>query len=1369
MSTYTIDFSKINNHGKNPENSFEDLAFALFKREMEKRGEVVTRYSDKGGDGGVEALSLSGVALQAKYIFTASKTGGLWQQLEKSVCQAYKTYGDKLTEYHIYAPCDLRGQAMQHDGEVEKETTWEHYVKKWTQWFKEGIPANKRKEKKGTEEYEWGPPTPNREIKYVFHGAAELKNALIEPENRNLAAYWFNTFNLSEATLNQKFKEAKAHIDVRYSEANNVDTELKDDLLAFCDSRIYKHKIQEICQNLANRLQAYCNRIESSNIPTSFLNCQTLINLFIPNDSNLPELAANAREAVNDVIKKAELNDNPDSYKKLEKQFIINESEELIQLLTDIEILFYSHKNACRKLLLLDGEAGSGKTHLLASLTNTLLHTGIPTLFIPAGIFYAGIPHDDAIVKYCGFDGTIEELFSYLNADGAAKSASFILIIDALNESPNPQEWKKTLSYIHARIAQLNNIKIIVSCKTEFLDICAPLSIISKEGTLWARRKQKIGVADKEKIIKRYFSAYNISTTDIHQYSYILRTPLIIKLFCETYSNKTIGCEYIGLITFIEKWLEQKCSTISAPECLNISPRRIKKALFALGRKMIEHSSQYLDLDEVEEILEPYSPSQHDSDGLYRQLVANGVLIPIPYNKESVLVTFPYETISNFIILKSDNNLIKVIESGPIDFVGSNPSLVMLCGLIAAKDKREMFNHEMLNNRAICDAFLDGLSARGDGDFNEESKSLIYSCLERGAIQGHLEDIISCSLMSNHPLNAENFTEWLNTYPLAEQELLWTIPLAKYFAFAKQDDTIRSIINISHSTLESFSKEKKQLLIWALLLLCKSNARFLRKKAAEKLSDIILNDHSLIKHLFDALKHHKDHYVYEATYGAVAKMTLRTTRIQTLQNSIQNAAQTYYDLQIHNYVCRRYTEIIIDRCVICKALSEEQITAINKLFHKQTPLLTALSAEDVKALEKLPEWQEILFSVSTEKDGMYGDFGRYIMTYSVDTFSTDRIGFPSHKGQKQYDCDEAKRILLRIIRDLGMNKRIHDNFDNDQLGYINCLGRDQKPIVRIGKKFQEIALNILLASLDDNYALYDSIFKSRDYLDNRLFLQMNDFSVVMGCKKRKYAKCILRSSFKDIVCSMSLEPSAYLEELKNSDFSDIISSNYTENKEDCLLLGGTCFKSHQWVPGYSGIASVFNICIRCWLVKKTEVRKIKSFCKKHNFYGNGFALPQIEGLLALYPKERENDSYAYSEDSWMSKQNGCTALHSCMSLSTHGDSSSILVPSPIISDLLQLAWDEQKSAFIGSSAEIRTYSLLDNSIQAVFTTKSTLLQALAQQQLVPMWAFWYEGYVCDFRTHKRLYDGVVAAEGIYMLDKKLRPQLTFSKDIKYPD
>jgi hypothetical protein len=102
-----IDFYKIRPLKNSQNKGFEELCVQLFRSTFPSRTKFY-RVDDSGGDGGMEDIAFSSdgkkIGLQAKFF---EKLGpSQWNQINKSVRTALKSYASNLVEYRIACPCN---------------------------------------------------------------------------------------------------------------------------------------------------------------------------------------------------------------------------------------------------------------------------------------------------------------------------------------------------------------------------------------------------------------------------------------------------------------------------------------------------------------------------------------------------------------------------------------------------------------------------------------------------------------------------------------------------------------------------------------------------------------------------------------------------------------------------------------------------------------------------------------------------------------------------------------------------------------------------------------------------------------------------------------------------------------------------------------------------------------------------------------------------------------------------------------------------------------------------------------------------------------------------------------------------------------
>ena len=91
--------------------------------------------------------------------------------------------------------------------------------------------------------------------------------------------------------------------------------------------------------------------------------------------------------------------------------------------------------------LIIKGEAGCGKSHLLGDIASKRIDDGLPTLLF-LGTDFAEGTYEKNITSKIGFVGTFPEFLSSFNQIGTQVGSRALLMIDALNEDLRPYYGK---------------------------------------------------------------------------------------------------------------------------------------------------------------------------------------------------------------------------------------------------------------------------------------------------------------------------------------------------------------------------------------------------------------------------------------------------------------------------------------------------------------------------------------------------------------------------------------------------------------------------------------------------------------------------------------------------------------------------------------------------------------------------------------------------------------------------------------------------------------------------------------------------------------------------------------------------------------
>ncbi len=150
--------------------------------------------------------------------------------------------------------------------------------------------------------------------------------------------------------------------------------------------------------------------------------------------------------------------------------------------------------------VLLNGIAGSGKTHFLCELAKHRIDRGLPT-FIFLGEEIGTKNPWEAIKGFLGVDAADGAFLITLNRYAAARRTRALIIVDAVNESLARPHWARL-----NKIKRFKNLAVVLSVRTGFEQSDLPTSILDSYV-----RVEHPGFAEHEwEAVTKFFNEYKL-------------------------------------------------------------------------------------------------------------------------------------------------------------------------------------------------------------------------------------------------------------------------------------------------------------------------------------------------------------------------------------------------------------------------------------------------------------------------------------------------------------------------------------------------------------------------------------------------------------------------------------------------------------------------------------------------------------------------------------------------------------------------------------------------------------------------------------------------------------------------------------------
>jgi hypothetical protein len=206
-----------------------------------------------------------------------------------------------------------------------------------------------------------------------------------------------------------------------------------------------------------------------------------------------------------------------------------------------------------KRIFMMTGRAGQGKTNLLCDLVETFLFKHeIPCAFL-SGRQLGLKQGPDLGQTICDhlFEkkvATLDEAALLLSKEAIRSNKPFIVIIDGLNEHRNIALFAQQLEVVVDSMLQFPGIRFLFSCRSEFFDQRFSNFInghLSSEMFICQSTEGRLEDEERAELVGVYFEFFGVDGTRVADEvrENLTRDMLLLRFFCETYGtrNKAVG------------------------------------------------------------------------------------------------------------------------------------------------------------------------------------------------------------------------------------------------------------------------------------------------------------------------------------------------------------------------------------------------------------------------------------------------------------------------------------------------------------------------------------------------------------------------------------------------------------------------------------------------------------------------------------------------------------------------------------------------------------------------------------------------------------------------------------------------------------
>ena len=750
--------------------------------------------------------------------------------------------------------------------------------------------------------------------------------------------------------------------------------------------------------------------------------------------------------------------------------------------------------------LLVSGEWGTGKTHLLCDVTQVRIGRNQATVLVLAKNFQGRVVAD--ICSRIENGRTEAEVFDRLEELAYETKERAIVIVDGVNEGRR-REWQEAIITLQALVADRPNIGLIVTCRTPF----EPIAIKRKDLEKF-HKVMHLGFDDQEFDAQAaFFEYYKLPLPEVPLLDREFSRPLTLKLICQSLENlkgKKLAKGFAGIasgqkgMTYVlESFVNRVGKTIedqyglSAKGCWRLlkgSDQIADSRLAGFAPCMAAMMRGFVRPSEADRVIAANCPALRPVQRrqLLDELRTNGLIEEdaVWYSTKSgiksrTVYRLPYQRFSDHLIAR---HLLKAYldvtsaETIKRSFMGKSPlgrifrvsnqyhrkyaepgwaqALITefpeRVGKRLPPEQRELFfvlPKRAQNLNAYFGPFIEGMYWRDPATFTKGTLAIINKYLNAGsrAWEQMVDALAAVSTKPNHPYHARGLYDFLARYPMPDRDLQWSEYLRRRYASLTIHRLLTWAEKLNAANMTQRSATELVVLLSLVLTTVVRSDRDLATKAlvliGEKFPDVLF-DHVVTSLGFN------DPYVPERMFAAAYGTTLSLVDSESapeFRPLLGDLAKTLYRKMFgpsaqnatHHTLMRDYALGIIEIAQRVNCVALPNTASRN---------LTA----------PFPNTPSTFASDGTSDASVKDAIGHAIRmdfgNYTIGRLIPARDNY----DDKNPDYVQVRAKIERRMFDLGYRAERFKDVDN-KISNASWNARDEKKVDRYGKKYSWIA------------------------------------------------------------------------------------------------------------------------------------------------------------------------------------------------------------------------------------------------------------------------------------------------------------------------
>lgn len=764
-----------------------------------------------------------------------------------------------------------------------------------------------------------------------------------------------------------------------------------------------------------------------------------------------------------------------------EKYYLINDQlyriRNLLEMPGMIDINIIERKLLTSSFLPIKGDAGIGKSQLLAHEAEVMLKEDRDVLLLLGGSYLSSEPVQHQIMRNLSLEYSFEELVDIMEAVGQRENRIVPIMIDALNETWHQKLWKTSILELVDVISSRKYVKLVVTYRKEYERNLLSDTLIDRINAKDIFCMVHNGFNDNSiEAVQEFMNYYKIPFTPLDYFGYEMTNPLFLTLYCKTYRGDEVDLPilYDRILEYANGKLHDTMSGMLMGKGYEGTEDLLTPLIEELTEFLFEKERRFVTKKELSKF-DYWADYGIAAAPFIIHLIKEHILWDSENNGEEVLY-FSYDQMNDYYIARTivsridskeevreylAHKVLGIVDGQVMKF--ENIELfVNACALYMGKYGEECIEiiddvTDEYDRKSLFEKYIESFQWRRRDSISLDA---LMEMLKKYPVEKDVvwKMYIGNSIKVKHPLNADFLHDSLMRYALNRRDYQWTTYINRLSV--NEDNRIVRLIQMYNKGqyLETSETKQTELLLMLFAWLLSSSDRWLRDITSKAMIEILKRNFTLCEVLLRKFRDVNDPYViqrlYGIVFGACCKRINRDEKVYLSLSEYVYSAVFDQDKVYPDILLRDYARLIIERYLweypgLVGIIDREKIVPP---YNSET--IPDVEEQDYSGDDYGSGTSSIISSMGFEGMGWYGDFGRYVFQSALYDFEVD------HKKIHDY-------ALSFIFDELGYEDEYFETAER-YISRHNYNRYDTMKVERIGKKYQWIAMYNILARITDN-------------------------------------------------------------------------------------------------------------------------------------------------------------------------------------------------------------------------------------------------------------------------------------------------------------